>query len=107
MGYYAKSICPLTNSSSKRSKLTDRGCTGAPDWIVDVVSPSSRRMDYSIKNAIYSGAGVREYWIVDPAKQRTTVYHYEEDATPIIVPFDMPIAVGIYSGLQITIEHLL
>lgn len=89
------------------NKLTDRGCTGAPDWIVEVVSPSSRRMDYSIKNAIYSGAGVREYWIVDPAKQRTTVYHYEEDAAPIIVPFDMPIAVGIYSGLQITIEHLL
>ena len=89
------------------SKLTDRGCTGAPDWIVEIVSPSSRRMDYSIKNTIYSGAGIREYWIVDPAKQRTTVYHYEEDAAPMIYLFDQPVAAGIYADLVICIADLL
>ena len=46
-----------------------------------------RRMDYSTKNALYSGSGVREYGIVDPAKERTTVYRYEEDAAPTIFPF--------------------
>lgn len=88
-------------------KLTDRGCEGAPDFIIEVVSPGSRKMDYSTKNTLYSEAGVREYWIVDPAKERTTVYRYEEDSAPIIVPFDLPIQVGIYQNLQITVAELL
>ena len=50
------------------NKLTDRGCSGAPDLIFEIVSPSSRKLDYGIKNGIYSQSGVREYWIVDPAK---------------------------------------
>ena len=56
-----------------RNKLHDHGCFGAPDLIIEIVSPSSRRMDYSTKNALYSEAGVQEYWIVDPEKERTTV----------------------------------
>lgn len=90
-----------------KNKISDRGCEGAPDFIIEVVSPGSRRMDYNIKNAKYAEAGVREYWIVDPAKERTTVYQYEEDAAPMIIPFEQPVIVGIYSGLRITISDLL
>ena len=90
-----------------KNKLTDKGCNGAPDFVIEIVSPGSRKMDYSTKNALYSDFGVREYWIVDPAKERTTVYRYEEDAAPIIIPFSMPIAVGIYQNLSITIAELL
>lgn len=90
-----------------KNKISGHGCEGAPDFIIEVVSPSSRRMDYNIKNAKYTEAGVREYWIVDPAKERTTVYRYEEDAAPMIVPFDQPVIVGIYGDLQITISDLL
>lgn len=90
-----------------KNKLTDKGCNGAPDFIIEIVSPSSRKMDYSTKNALYSDFGVREYWIVDPAKKRTTVYRYEEDAAPMITPFSMPITVGIYQDLTITIAELL
>ena len=88
-------------------KLTDRGCEGAPDMVIEIVSPSSRRMDYSIKNTLYSEAGVREYWIVDPAKERVTIYHYEEDDAPTIALFNTPIKVGIYDDLVITISDLL
>ena len=87
--------------------LTEKGCKGAPDFIIEIVSPSSRRMDYTTKNTLYSDAGVREYWIVDPEKSRTTVYRYEEDAAPIVIPFDQVIDVGIYSDLQINIAELL
>lgn len=90
-----------------KEKLTDRCCKGAPDLIIEVVSPSSRKMDYSTKNTLYSDAGVREYWIVDPLKEFTTVYRYEEDAAPMIIPFHQEIVVGIYSGLSITVSDLL
>lgn len=90
-----------------KNKLTDRGCSGAPDLIVEVVSPSSRRMDYIVKNTIYSEAGVREYWIVDPEKERTTVYHYEADDAPTIYTFTQAIPMGIFEGLSITMADLL
>ena len=90
-----------------KTRLTDKGCKGAPDLVIEIVSPSSRKMDYSTKNMLYSEASVREYWIVDPAKERTTVYRYEEDAAPIIVPFTDPVTVGIYGDLTITIADLL
>ena len=90
-----------------KSKLTEKGCNGAPDFIIEIVSPSSRAHDYSTKNALYLTCGVREYWIVDPARERTTIYHYEEDAAPMIVPFSMPTKVGIYGDLEITVSEML
>ena len=89
------------------SKMDDRGCNGAQDLVVEVVSPYSRRMDYSTKNAMYSEAGVREYWIIDPAKERTTVYRYEEDAAPMFYLFSDDIPAGIFPELTINVADLL
>lgn len=90
------------------SKLSERGCDGAPDLVVEVVSPSSRRMDYFKKADLYAGAGVREYWIVDPEKGATTVYRYEHGYTPIVYPFSVAVPVGIYGGTPaVTIAELL
>lgn len=90
-----------------KNKLTDRGCNGAPDFIIEIVSLSSRKMDYSKKNALYSETSVREYWIVDPENEQTTVYRYEEDDAPMIFSFDQSITVGIYGDLKINIAELL
>lgn len=91
------------------SKFTDRGCSGAPDLIMEIVSPASRRMDYIKKTALYLDSGVREYWVVDPTKKYTTVYSFEQgkDVTPVIFPFDTDIPVGIYPGLTICVNDLL
>lgn len=62
-----------------REKLDERGCNGAPDWIIEIVSPGSKRMDYFVKLFKYRTAGVKEYWIVDPEKSRTMVYDFEQD----------------------------
>ena len=90
-----------------KSKISHRGCEGAPDFVIEIVSPSSRKMDYALKNTLYSDANIREYWIVDPARERTTVYRYEQDVAPIIIPFDDFVKVGIYDNLKIRIADLL
>lgn len=60
-------------------KLTDRGCTGAPDWIIEIISPGTSSHDYIRKLGLYEAAGVREYWIVDPARETVFVYYMEEN----------------------------
>lgn len=90
-----------------KSKISHRGCEGAPDFVIEIVSPSSRKMDYSLKNTLYTNSDVREYWIVDPAIKRTTVYRYDDDVAPIIIPFDDYVKAGIYGDLKICIADLL
>ena len=81
-------------------KLTDQGCKGAPDWIIEIVSPGSRRMDYSIKLFKYRSAGVREYWIVDPAKDRITDRDLRNDNNDEF-SFSDKVKAGIYDDLYI------
>jgi len=59
-------------------KLTDRGCTGAPDWIIEITSLGNPGNDYIRKLNLYADAGVREYWIVSPAKSQIIVYRLED-----------------------------
>lgn len=63
-----------------KDKIDNKGCYGAPDWLIEIVSPASKRMDYLIKSHIYMTAGVREYWIVDYDKQRITVHCFEKES---------------------------
>ncbi len=87
------------------NKLNDKGCVGAPDWIIEIVSPSSRRMDYTTKLFKYRTAGVREYWIVDPDKNRVTAYTFgDDDMNEYAFTDDIP--VSIYSGFSINLSKL-
>ncbi len=90
------------------SKISERGCEGAPDLVVEVVSPSSMSQDYFVKAGRYQRAGVREYWIVDPGTQKTTVYRYGPGSPVLsVTPFDGPVPAGIFDGLEITVADLL
>ncbi len=86
-----------------KSKLDEKGCHGAPDWIIEIVSPGNKPMDYFTKLFKYRAADVREYWIVDPTKEMIIVYRFEKE-TMDDYSFGMDVPVGIYEGFSITIQ---
>jgi Uma2 family endonuclease len=61
------------------SKLDTRGCCGAPDMIVEILSPSTLKKDVTEKFALYEESGVKEYWIVHPNDKAVTVFLLQED----------------------------
>lgn len=84
-------------------KLDNAGCHGAPDWVIEIVSPSSHKMDYYLKLFKYRTAGVKEYWIVDPDKERIFVYRFEQDTMDEYL-FGNDVPVGIYQDFVIKVE---
>jgi Uma2 family endonuclease len=62
---------------SDLQKLDARGMRGAPDWIAEVLSPSSGSYDRTVKLSAYERAGVREVWLVDPIQRTLTIYQLE------------------------------
>lgn len=86
-------------------KLTDRGCSGAPDWIIEIISPGNPSHDYVRKLNLYLDAGVREYWIVDPRNLTVLVYDLEhnhiEDFKVKQYTFQDKIKVNIYEDFEI------
>lgn len=88
-------------------KLTDQGCSGAPDWIIEIISPGNPEHDYILKLNLYKDAGVREYWIVDPRSEKIFVYFLEQDAFKVeTYNFQDKIKVNIYDDLWIDFQEL-
>ena len=85
-------------------KLDEAGCHGAPDWVIEIVSPSSRTMDYYRKAGKYAEAGVREYWIVDPAREVVVICRMEKGEEPVICPFTDRLVSGVVEGLELDIQ---
>lgn len=56
------------------SKLDERGAVGAPDWIIEILSPGNTKKETQVKFELYQEAGVREYWIVQPGDQNILVF---------------------------------
>ncbi len=81
-----------------RSKLKKGRLFGAPDFVLEVLSPSTRKKDMHLKLHKYSNAGVREYWMIDPKNRQIIVYDLEHAAFPVIYGGDDVVPVGVWDG---------
>ena len=79
-------------------KVNYHNVTEGPDFIVEVLSPSTRRKDMIKKLQKYADADVREYWIVDPQNAKITVYDFENDCDMKVYRFGEKVPVAIYDG---------
>jgi Uma2 family endonuclease len=67
-------------TNAHRERVTERGVVGAPDLVIEVLSPASRKSDEGLKRKRYDLYGVHEYWIVDPDAETVTIYRRNADA---------------------------
>jgi Uma2 family endonuclease len=90
------------------AKVLRHGVRGAPDWVVEVLSPSSASHDQTVKLAAYERAGVREYWLVHPTDRVLTVYRLGADGygKPAIQELVGETAVGVLPGVSIRWEPI-
>ena len=86
------------------SKLDERGCRGAPDWIIEVLSPATAARDQIQKLALYEKQGVKEYWLVHPTDRVVSIYRLGPDGRygrPEIAETKGARGVGLFEGLEI------
>jgi Uma2 family endonuclease len=89
-----------------KNKLDGKRCNGAPDFIIEIVSPGNLSDDYIRKLYYYKNAGVREYWIVDPLRKTVTVNYFEGNMLSIQYSFYSTIKVNIYDDLLINFSAI-
>lgn len=81
-----------------RNKIVRRGLVGAPDLVIEILSPYNRKKDLILKRRKYQEAGVREYWIVFPEEKKVWVYLFEKGDEPREYTFADKVPVGIWDG---------
>ena len=88
-------------------KLDKYGCKGAPDMVIEILSPSTRRHDLAVKYRLYQRAGVREYWIVDPDRKTVQVSKLEDglyNAADVYTSGAVP--VGLWEDFSIDLSQV-
>jgi len=90
-----------------KSKIGDEGIRGAPDLVIEILSPSNTAIEMEEKRCLYRDAGVREYWMVDPKNNRVTVYSFRDDGilTETYESADTA-PVGIFPGFGIALDQV-
>ncbi|MCD7832577.1 MAG: Uma2 family endonuclease [Lachnospiraceae bacterium] len=78
------------------NKVTDRCVYGAPDLVMEILSPSTERKDQIVKTEKYRKAGVREYWMIDIERKRVVVHDFSGNHSPVIYDADQGIPVQIF-----------
>lgn len=89
-----------------KDKLDGNRCNGAPDFIIEIVSPSNAADDYIRKLYYYKNYGVREYLIVDPKRKSVTVNYFKGNLLSVPYTFDSTIKVNIYEDLYIDFKEI-
>lgn len=91
-----------------QNKLDDKGCNGAPDMIIEILSPSSVKLDRWKKYQLYEKAGVKEYWLVDPVNESVEIHlllngHYKFQG---VFTKEDTISVHVLSNFEINLSHI-
>ena len=91
------------------NKLDKRGVRGAPDWIIEVLSPSTASRDQITKRNLYERHGVFEYWLVHPVDRMLTIYHLEngEYHKPVLTKLEGQTSVKILPEIVIRWDELM
>ena len=91
------------------SKLDDQGCLGAPDFIVEILSPGNSSKEMKLKKNLYEENSVREYWIIDPERETVVTYYLQNDgtySTPSIFASDDVVNSTIFPDFTVDLEPL-
>ena len=90
-----------------QTKIDDKGCNGAPDMVIEVLSPSSARYDRSVKFRLYQQSGVLEYWIIDPETQTVQAHILDDGRYYTNIYSDADVApVHVLEGCTINVPDL-
>jgi Uma2 family endonuclease len=90
-------------------KLDDKGCIGAPDFIIEIISPSTAKHDVEDKYRLYEKHGVREYWIVYPESKSISVFVLDKKGKYQLVWMfadDSKVKVNIFEGIVVDLEKV-
>lgn len=90
------------------SKLDDYGCNGAPDLIVEILSPSNSKHDIDTKFGLYEEAGVQEYWLVEPEEKMVLVYTLQHGKYIGLRPYavDQIVDSPLFPALKIAVNEV-
>lgn len=91
----------------KQDRLRRFGICGAPDFVLEILSGSTRKKDMTVKLTKYMEAGVKEYWVIDPEKRLLIVYIGEEEGIPRLYPLQGDVGMNLYDGnLRIDLNEI-
>jgi Uma2 family endonuclease len=97
-------------SKERASRITERNIQGAPDFVIEILSETTRKIDEIIKRKLYEQHGVREYWIVDPELESVKVYRTTEQgytrAAELSTESKSALSTPLIPGLQISLSEI-
>jgi len=102
-------VQPDLTGICEASRITERGCFGAPDWVVEILSPWTLKKDLDAKFALYERNGIREYWVIDPGSRTVHVYRREASGRygdPLILERDADVTCPLGTGIVVHLAEV-